>query len=133
MIAIFRLLVVIQALLTALYWLLPYFDYHWLSVDELLVLEESGTGAVFIAGSSFAWTIFTVWMALSLGLYFFVRLAREAFVVFYLATFGLALFMGVQVLTPLEQVVLGVLQVGDGMLIAVAYFTSVSQKFRAFS
>ena len=133
MIAIFRLLVVIQALLTALYWLLPYFDYHWLSVEELLVLEGSGTGAVFIAGSFFAWAIFTVWMALSLGLYLFVRLARETFVVFYLANFGLALFMGMQVLTPLEQVVLGVLQVGDGMLIAVAYFTSVSQKFRAFS
>lgn len=133
MIAIFRLLVVIQALITAVYWLLPYFDYHWLSVEELLVLEGSGTGAVFIASSFFAWATFAVWMALSLGLYFFARFAREAFVVFYLANFSLALFMGIQVLTPLEQVVLGILQVGDGMLIAVAYFTSVSQKFRAFS
>ncbi|WP_138438250.1 MULTISPECIES: hypothetical protein [Marinobacter] len=133
MIAIFRLLVVVQALLTAVLWLLPYFDYQWLSIEELLVLEDSGTGAVFTSGNFIAWGIFTIWMALSLGLYFFVRLAREAFVVFYLVNFGLTLFMGIQVLTPLDQVVLGLLQVGDGMLIAIAYFTSVSQKFRTSS
>lgn len=133
MIAIFRLLVVVQALLTAVYWLLPYFDYHWLSIEELLVLEDSGTGAAFISGDFFFWGIFAIWMALSLGLYFFVRLAREAFVVFYLVNFGLTLFMGVQVLTLLDQVVLGLLQVVDGMLIAIAYFTSVSQKFHASS
>ncbi len=133
MIAIFRLLVVIQALLTAVYWLLPYVDYHWLSIEELLVLEDSGTGAALIIGDFFSWGMFAFWIALSFGLYFFVRFSREAFVIFYLVNFGLTLAMGVQVLTPVDQVVLGLLQVGDGMLIAVAYFTSVSQKFHACS
>lgn len=127
--AIFRSLVVAMALLTVLFWSMPYVDYIWLSVEQLQLLEQGGLGSV-IPGRELAyWGELAVWLGLSVGLFFYIKAARIGFLVFYCIVMARSFFDGVQILSPYEAAISSILGLADGAILALAYFTSIAAKF----
>ncbi|OUR63843.1 hypothetical protein A9Q79_08800 [Methylophaga sp. 42_25_T18] len=127
--SIFRPLVLFSIILTIVFWLTPYFDYVWLSDVEIELLDQGGLGAVFESSDLDYWGTLFTWVLLSFGLYFYVRLAKPAFVAFYILNFVLTPFYGIQVLTGYEMLMSSLLGLIDGIILAMLFFTSVGARF----
>lgn len=67
--SIFRFLVVLAALLSILFWGMPYIDYMWLSNEQLYLLDKNGLGGEISGNEITYWGALTIWLALSVGLF----------------------------------------------------------------
>jgi hypothetical protein len=73
--------------------------------------------------------VFIAWLVLSVGLLLYIRIARTSFLVFIVA-FGIAnFFWGFKVFAPYEVAVGNFIGLFQGAILALAYLTSVSDKF----
>jgi len=127
--SVFRYLVVIAAVLSTIFWAMPYFDYMWFSNEQLYLLDQNGLGATIPGSEVTYWGTLFVWLILSVGLFYFNRFARVSFIAFYALSLVLGLFYGVQVLTPYESTISTLIGLADGAIITMAYLTSISGKF----
>jgi len=130
---IFRVLVLVTMVTTTLYWVMPYIDYMWYPRDQLVLLDQGGMGASFPSSEIFYWLQLVLWLFVSLGLFFFINVARTAFVVLYVVTTILGFLYGIQVLTPIESFLANTTALADGAIIAIMFFTSVDGAFREAS
>ncbi len=78
---LFRYIVVISTVLFVVFWLLPYFDYLWLTEDELQLVSVDTYGSYIPNHPLIYCGLFAVWLALSIGLFFYVNVARTGFFV----------------------------------------------------
>ncbi|MDO3387776.1 hypothetical protein QWI17_18175 [Gilvimarinus sp. SDUM040013] len=127
--SIFRGLVVFAAVLSLIFWSMPYFDYMWLSNEQLYLLDQDGFGAVIPTSHLTYWGTLVVWLVLLIGLFFFNRFARIGFVAFYFFSVVLGLCYGLRIHTAYEVTILNLMGLADGAIIAIAYLTSVGAKF----
>lgn len=127
--SIFRNLVLITIPLTVAGWVMPYIDYLWLSQNQMDLLNQSGFDAVIPANDFIYWFTLLVWVAVSLGLYFYVKIAKPMFFIIWAASLVLTLFYGTQVTTPFENIIFSLLTLADGIIIAMLLFTSIGEKF----
>ncbi len=126
----FRFLVATSVLLVVAYWLLPYVDAAWLPEDELKLLQADGYKSLIPRHPLVYWGLFSAWIFLSIGLLFFMKIARTAY-------FGLLVlmsladpFFGYLVLSPIEAMLNNILAVAHGAILAIAYLTSVDARFK---
>ena len=75
----FRYLVSISAMLYVVFWIFPYFDYKWLNENELTILSANYYGSVIPLNDFIDWALFVAWVILYIGMWFFIRAARTAF------------------------------------------------------
>ena len=129
MATLFRYLVVISSVLFVAYWSLPYVDYNWLTEEELRLIGADGYGSIFPISLFIYWSMFVIWLTLSIGLFFYVRIARTGFLVFIIVSTCASFFWGFRVLAPYEIVIGNIIGFSDGAILAMAYFTSVDSKF----
>lgn len=129
--SIFRTLVVLSAILNILLWCLPYFDYMWLSNDELSLLDLSGLDAIINTSEAFYWVTLVVWLSLAVGLFFYIQISRTLFILYASLSACMTLFYGIQVFTPIESLISYLLTLSDGGIIAIMYLTSINDKFEA--
>ena len=118
---------------TALYWAMPFIDFMWYPDEQLALLDQGGLGASLPTSEAFYWFQLSLWLLISVGLLFFINIARTAFVVLYVLATISGLFYGIQVLTPVELLLANLISMGDGAIIAIMYLTSVSEAFREAS
>ena len=78
---IFRWIIVISTLLFIIAWLLPYYDYLWLSDEQLDLLSYDGSGSSIPSSPLIYWGWFFTWLTISVCLFFFVPIARKVFVI----------------------------------------------------
>lgn len=131
--SIFRVLVTVTIFATALFWAMPFIDFMWYSNEQLILLDQNGLGSSITASYTLYWFQLGLWVLVSVGLFLFVKLARTAFVALYLVNSFAALFYGIQVLTPIEVFLSNFIGLADGAIIALMYFTSISEEFRESS
>tara|TARA_B110000967_G_scaffold200584_1_gene236610 strand:+ start:70 stop:435 length:366 start_codon:yes stop_codon:yes gene_type:complete len=115
--------------LSIIFWSLPSIDFLWLTEDEMLLLDQGGLGANLPYSELWYCASLVIWLVLSVGLYFYNKLARVGFVLMYALSFVLVFFNGVQVLTPLEGALSTLIGLQDGAILAVAYLTGLGAKF----
>jgi hypothetical protein len=127
--SLFRYIVAISTALFVVLWLLPFFDYMWLSPDELDLAAAAGFGSYIPSHIAIYWSLFIAWLIISIGLFFFSRIARTSFVILLVATTIAGFFSGFSVLTPLSAGISGIVILSDGVIITMAYLTSVSKYF----
>lgn len=127
---LFRYLVVISTVFFIVYFLLPFFDHLWLSDDGRTLKNFDGYKSSIPSHLIIYWGIFSVWLVISIGLFFFVPVSRTAFLV--MTVFGLlmSIFSGYRIQTPYEIVLNNTIALFDGAIISIAYLTSVSNRFR---
>ncbi len=128
--SIFRFLIITTVVLSIVVWSLPYFDHQWLSENQLLLASYSGYESLFPSVNYFTyWVPLVIWLILSVGLFYYNKFSRKAFVLFYIIETVLQLFYGMQVVTPYEAVLFTLIGLADGAIIAMMYLTSISEKF----
>ena len=127
--SIFRILVVGGALLAIVFWAIPYFDYMWLSNEEMQILDLGGFGSKLPASDLYYWVTLILWLVISAGLYFYINIARVAFVVCMVLFTVIGLFDGILILSALEATLSTIITLSDGALIVLMYFTSIADKF----
>ena len=128
--SIFRFLVVTAAILSIIVWSLPYFDHQWLSEDQQFLVSYSGYESLLPLGNYFAyWGPLAIWLILSVGLFYYNKFSRKGFVLFYIVETVLQFFYGMQISTPYEGVLFTLIGLADGAIIAMAYLTSISDRF----
>ena len=127
--SIFRFLVVASALLSITFWSVPYIDFLWLSIEQMQILDLGGFGAIMPTFEITYWGTLVVWLVISGGLFFYIKAARPAFVVFMAINIVLGLFYGISILSPLEVFIGSVLAMVDGAIITMMFLTSISGKF----
>src|SRR5690554_251800 len=111
---IFRSMVSITILLTVVLWAMPYFVYMWFSNEQLYLLDQSGTGSVIPASELMVWGQLVLWLSLSVGLFFYSPAARTGFIVCYILSLIVVPLNGVQVYSPYEALISGMLGLADG-------------------
>ena len=129
MIKLFRYIVVISTILMVVYWMLPFVDYLWLTGEELKLARYDGWGASIPNHPLIYWGVFTIWLAISVGLFFLVPIARPAFLIMQVATIVASLFWGFMVLPTVSATVGNIVAVSDGVLLAMLFLTSVGKEF----
>ncbi len=127
---IFRILILasISIYLFALF--LPYIDYSYLDQKEIDVLTWHNYGSIIPVPNWFAWVMFCLTLLLSIGLYFYINFARLVYVWMVVLMILISPFMGLSTNTGLQVLFAQLLNVLDGAILAIAYLTNVSERFK---
>lgn len=129
MIPIFRISVVVSLLVYALFVAKAYFDSSFISQGMLDLLSWNKYEAVIMLPFWVDWITILIWLPVSIGTYYFYRPFRTIYLVlsvvfiFTKPLFGAAIFTGTDLMLFQLTVFL------DGAILAMAYFTSVSERF----
>ena len=126
---LFRRLVVISTILFVILWMMPYVDYNWLSKDEARLANSDGYGSYIPKTPVIYLANFIVWLMLSVGLFFYMPIARTGFLVCIVVSLVADFFWGFKVYAPYEVALSGIVTLSDGAILVMAYLTSVSDKF----
>lgn len=126
---IFKFSLLANIVLSIFFWCLSYIDSLWLSEEEIVLLNQAGAGGLLPYSEFWYWGSLLIWLSLSVGMYLFSNVARVGFVIMYLVSFVLILFNGIQVLTPIEFAVSNVIGFLDGLILTIAYLTTINTKF----
>lgn len=126
----FRYIVAVSTVLFILLWCLPYFSYLWLTQEELQLAALSGYGRSFPNHPMIYWILFSAWLALSIGLFFFIRLARVGFLVMTVLFSIINFFNGFSIMPPLDLGISNIVTLADGAILTMAYLTPVANNFR---
>lgn len=126
---VFRILVAAAFLLHAVLWLGPLIEHPWLKGFDVWLLDFDGSGAVVPYNPILYWCLFSSRLLVLTGLFFYVAAARSCLVLLTIASIVLSITWGIRVLTPYEVALSELLSVVDGTLIAMAYWSPVSEEF----
>jgi uncharacterized membrane protein len=95
----------------------------------MYALSLNGLGSKLTLSDTGYWLQLAIWLAISAGLFFYVRLAKYAFVAFYIVQTILSFFWGMWVLTPYASVLISLTGLVDGAIIFMVFFSSVANRF----
>lgn len=126
---VFRILVVAAFLLHAVLWLAPLVEHPWLESLDVWLLDFDGSGAVAPYNPILYWCLFSSWLLILTGLFFYVAAARSGLVLLTIISVALSIAWGIRVFTPCEAALSELLSVIDGALIAMAYCSPVRDEF----
>ena len=130
MIQIFRILIVISTLSYAVFVFLPYLDESFLTQQEIDVLTWSKYEALIIFPDWLSWFLIYIWLPLAIGMWFFNRLARTAYLCLSIFFLVFSAFSGLFVSTGLEIMLYQATAFLDGAIITMAYLTNLNDEFK---
>lgn len=126
---IFRGLVLVSTVLFAVGWFLPYFDTGSYSLEWQALLMRDGDGAILAYPPWVDFILFAGTVAISVMLYFYVPIARRAYLIMLIAYTGAGFLWGLRVSTPVDEVIWGLVAMSDGAILTMLYLTSVARHF----
>jgi hypothetical protein len=109
--------------------ILPYFDGPWLTEKELDVLSYGGYNAAVQLPDIFRWLWLVAWFVAAGGMLFFLGWARLLFLSWLVLSAFVVAVGGMQTQTAAEGFLSDAGSVFDGMLVALAYFSSLKDRF----
>ena len=127
---IFRVFVVANVVAFSIYVIIPYIDSIFHSNEALDILAYSGYGAIIKLPSIYQWFSTLIWLPVSLGMFYYNSIARTLFLVLTIFFALTSTLHGFVVLTGYEVMVYEFTTLLDGVILTMAYFTSVSEKFK---
>jgi hypothetical protein len=129
MISTFRTLLVVSILIfVGAYWL-PYFDAGFFSEGTNDMRAFDGTFALIPTTLGLEIIVFVLGVLIPSAMFFYVWGSRGAFVIFILMSLIANFGFGVRVLTPLDVFLGDLISLLDGVILTMAYFTSVADQF----
>ncbi len=130
MIKLFRSLVVVSSLSYFLFLGSWYLFTPYLSEDVLAVLTWTGYGAIIQLPPFVSWALVLFWLLIAIGMYFFNSTARLLYLVFTIFFILTTPLYGLFVSTAYDLVFLEITNFLDGAILAMAYLSSISAKFK---
>ena len=128
----FRLLVLLSVALYVGWLFFGYFESRFYSAEISDLMTWSGYGATFSWNvlSYIAYASLLAYGIVSLGLIYFKPWARECFLLLTILVLLLAFVFGVNVLTEASYFYLQVMNMIDGFIIAIIYFSEIRDEFK---
>jgi len=126
---LFRILVVVSALLLVVGWFLPHYEYMWSTDDELRLLRYNYWGAKLPNIPWLYWGELFVWLVTFTGLFFYKTWARSALVFIFFSSLGLSMFTGLSVASPTSNFIGTIFFTAIGVNFSIIYLTSIANKF----
>ena len=127
---IFRSLIILSVVIYTVIIAKPYFDSSFHSKDLLDLLAWNGFEAIVFLPEWANWIIILIWLPISLGMYYFNKQSRLAYLIAAIFfTLTLPLF-GTQIFTGTEIMLYQLVATLDGIVLTMAYFTSISDEFK---
>ena len=128
---LFRTLVISTTLLYVFFWFLPYIDHYWLNEDELDLASWDAAGSIVPQSLIINLIWFSIWVTTGIGLYFYRPAARTIFLFLMPISTVYSAFCGFLVLPPISAAIIGLVNMLDGAVLAVAYLTGVGKRFES--
>jgi len=127
---IFRALIIFSIFIYAFFVAKQYFDSSFHSKETLDLLSWNGFEALLTMPSWLTWLTVLIWLPVSIGIYYFNRMARTAYLVLAITfTVTLPLF-GMHVYTGTDMMLYQLTAILDGIILTMAYLTSISAHFK---
>lgn len=127
---IFRYLLIVSTVFYILWFFLPFFWDQIYSVETLTALEWNGFGAILSSEGPIPYVIFLAYLFSIYGLLLYKAWARSLFL--YLTIFSIlsSPLWGLNVQGPYDLVLGSVITYSDGIILTLAYFSSVGEEFK---
>ena len=109
---------------------MPLIDHLWLTQEQLNLARYDTWGSSIPNHPLIYWGMFTIWLVISIGLFFFVPFARTAFVIMQFISLVASFFWGFLVQSPASAAIGSMLGLSDGVILAMLFLTSVANKFK---
>ena len=126
---IFRTLIIVSIITYVSWTAIPFFDVPYYSERTLNLLSYNGSDALIIVPNYILWFIFSLWIILSIAIFNYWRYARVAYLVMLVISFFFVFISGLSIQTPVEILFVSITNILDGAIIAMAYFSQVSNQF----
>jgi hypothetical protein len=133
---IFRKIIIASVLLYTFIWFFPYFGYVLMTDSEIDILVSVGGYGATLPYEEYAVffmvydvMIYAGFVASSIGMFFFKKIAREAFSVLIVISLIVTFVSGMTVSYAGIAFLESILSLMDGGILALAYLSSLSQKF----
>lgn len=125
---VFRIALVVGSVAYAVYWFLPY-SYGYLDSETGYLLSYAGYGAMYSGNEFIDIAIFMAWLISAFGMFFFRKVARSIFLILVVTNIVAVPLYGISVETAGGAMMLDVAHIADGMVLALAYFSPVKDRF----
>ena len=128
---LFRNLVVAVMAIYIAFLIIPFYWEQLYDQDTLTALSWNNWGSYVPIPiiDAIAWFFPVAYAIISVGLFFFKNWARKLFLIFTLSVGFLYPLCGLAVITGWESVISYYMILGDGIILTMAYFTSVRNEF----
>lgn len=126
----FRLLVLLSLGLYVLWFYFPYLDPYLFDDERLAIWDYTGFDAKFEfpLWHYYLWLAF--WAVVTYGLYNFAKWSRDLLIIGYIVGYFLAPVYGTAIQSPVSSVLGNLNTLLDGIIIGMAYFSPVAERFR---
>jgi hypothetical protein len=126
----YRALLIVSTIGFLILWFLPYTNYSNSSEYELSLLSGNSYESILPNNDLIYWSLFAIWMILSIGLYFYKKIARALFLIMIIVTSLANFFWGYRVFTPLEAGLVNAISISDGAILVLVYFSALNSRFQ---
>ena len=125
----FRSLVLLSLGLYVLWFFFPYLDPYLFDEERLAIWDYSGFDSKFEfpLWHSYLWLAF--WAVVTYGLYNFAKWSRDVLIIGYIVSYFLAPIYGTTIQSPLSSVLGDLTTLVDGIVVGMAYFSPVAERF----
>jgi hypothetical protein len=129
---VFKILLCINFIVYLLWFFFPFFWMDVYSYEIVKALNWSGYEAFLDATTRtiIAYSFFIIYIIAFIGVYFFKKWARNLFLITLIISISLTLFYGTYVAGIYEVMLAEILNISDGMLIAMMYFSNLKNNFK---
>lgn len=128
--SIFRTLIVFSSCVYLLWFFIPFFENRWPEQITQEIYFLAGKGAIIPNISELAYVFLLLNIVIALGLFFFQPWARVMFITMLVVNGLIALASGLVVITSFDSLLEYLMNIIDGALVVMIYFTSVNTKFK---
>lgn len=126
---VFRTIVVINLAAFLIWFFQPY---GYLTITDKSVMDAlawNGYGGNEILNQYIPWCFLAVSLICAVGLYFYLNFARILFALMVLSALLLSPFMGLNIGTGIDTFFHTLINLLDGIILFMSYFSSISNKF----
>ena len=124
----YRAWLIVGAVAFACYWLLPYSSAPMNSTaDGLMQLNRDGAKIHLTEMQHWIW--FVAWNLAAVGMFFYMRYARELFVTLLIISTAISPFLGLLIQSAPESTLVNLSNCANGVALAMAYFSPVAERF----
>jgi hypothetical protein len=126
---LFKSTIVIGTVAYIAFFFLPY-SYGYLDYELGNLLAYSGYGALIEQNTIFTYALFVAWIAVAVGIFLFISIARTAFLFLVIFSTALSPLFGAQVETAGGATLLAIANIADGAVLAMAYLSPLKNEFK---
>ncbi len=130
MTTLFRLLIVVSTLIFLVSLALPYFDWRWLTEWQISMVHEAGYDAIVYVSMTIYAPLLIAFLVSSIGMFFFQAWARLLFALTSAVAVIFSVLGGMDIQPGYARALTDLNLLLDGAIIAIAYLTGLSARFR---